>query len=161
MIWRACAATWSDRAYRHVPLFHQLVAPKPPFRVVTCVDSVVSEQQGEWFGRRRVVRAKASGSGGSVQALVDDGHALAAADAHGLEAELPVASGQAVEQCRGDAGTGGAERVAQGYRATVDVESVGVDAQVVHRRQHLHGERLVDLDQVHVCLLYTSPSPRD
>src|SRR5680860_1111125 len=71
MIWRACAATWSDRAYRHVPLFHQLVAPKPPFRVVTCVDSVVSEQQageraghagmrGQTRSRRRLARSSAS-----------------------------------------------------------------------------------------------------
>ena len=42
----------------------------------------------------------------SAQALVDDGHALATAHAHRLEAELAVARLEAVEERRGDAGAG-------------------------------------------------------
>src|SRR4051812_14227040 len=81
-----------------------------------------------------------AGGGGSAQALEDHGHALAAADAHGLEAELLVPALQAVEQRRGDPRTGGAERVAQRDRAAVDVEPVEVDAQVLVRRDDLGRE---------------------
>ena len=42
----------------------------------------------------------------SAQALVDDGHALATAHAHRLEAELAVPRLEAVEERRGDAGAG-------------------------------------------------------
>src|SRR6476619_5965414 len=92
----------------------------------------------------------AGGGEGSAEALEDHGHALAAADAHGLEAELLVPALQAVEQRGGDPRAGGAERVALRDRAAVHVEPVEVDAQVLVRRDDLGREGLVDLDQVHV-----------
>ena len=55
----------------------------------------------------------AGSSEASAQALEDHGHALAAADAHRLEAELLVVALQAVEQRVGDPGAGRAERVAR------------------------------------------------
>src|SRR6476469_9193185 len=96
----------------------------------------------------------------SAEALVDDGHALAATDAHRLEAELAVTRGQPVEQGRRDAGAGGPERVAEGDGPTVDVELVEVHAQLVRRGQHLRGERLVDLVEVHVPDGHAGPGQR-
>ncbi len=49
-----------------------------------------------------------------------------------------------------DAGAGHAERVAERDRAAVDVELLARDAEVLGRRDHLRGERLVDLDEVDV-----------
>ena len=85
-----------------------------------------------------------------VQALHDHGHALAAADAHRLEAEGVVRVLQAVEQRGHDAGAGHPERVAEGDRPAVDVELLLGDAEVPGRGDHLGGERLVDLDEVDV-----------
>src|SRR6476661_4582270 len=87
---------------------------------------------------------------GSGQALDDHGHALAAADAHRLDAERLVRLLEAVDQGGHDAGTGHAERVTEGDRPTVDVELVVGDAEVTGRRDDLGGERLVDLEQVDV-----------
>ena len=46
---------------------------------------------------------------------------------------------------------GRAERVAEGDRAAVDVDAVGIDAERARRLQRHHGERLVDLPQVDVA----------
>ena len=48
------------------------------------------------------------------------------ADAHGFEAEMPVARDKAIDQCRGDAATCHAKG-ADGNGAAVHVESVYVD----------------------------------
>src|SRR5213080_1259052 len=90
------------------------------------------------------------GAGGpsSAEALEHHRHALAAADAHGLQPEGAVLRLQTVEQRAGDAGAGHAERVADGDRAAVHVQLVDVDAQVAVARDDLRGEGLVDLDEV-------------
>ena len=75
---------------------------------------------------------------------------MAAAHAHGFEADGVVGVLEAVEQGAHDARPGHAEGVAQSDRAAVGVELVVVDAQLVGRRQHLGGEGLVDLPVVDV-----------
>ena len=59
-----------------------------------------------------------------------------------------------------DAGAGHAERVAEGDRAAVHVELVPRDAEVLGRRDHLRGERLVDLDEVDVVDRHAGPLER-
>ena len=73
---------------------------------------------------------------GSVLALLEDGsHAQAAADAQGSQTLLGVGTlHHLVEQGDNDPGAGAADGVADGDGAAVDVD---------------------------LCLLYTSPSPRD
>jgi len=68
--------------------------------------------------------------------LHDHGHALAAADAHGLHAELLVVGGQVVQQGGGDPGAGHTERVAQGDVAfnQVELEILGFDHAMVGSR---------------------------
>jgi hypothetical protein len=61
---------------------------------------------------------------GLIEALDDHGHALAAADAHRLDAERLVGLLEAVDQRGHDAGAGHAERVAEGDGAAVHVELV-------------------------------------
>src|SRR5437588_3983353 len=89
-------------------------------------------------------------AGRSAEPLEDHRHALAAADAHGLQTERLVTGAQTVEQGARDARSGHAERVTDGDRAAVDVELVDVDAELTVRRDHLGGERLVDLREVDV-----------
>src|ERR1700732_3808127 len=67
----------------------------------------------------------------SLQALHDHGHALAAADAHRLEAERFARVLERVEEGRHDAGAGLAERVAERDGAALDVELVPADAEVL------------------------------
>ena len=63
---------------------------------------------------------------------------------------------QRVDQGDDQAGAAGADRMAQGAGAAVDVQLGVVDAQLPHRR-HGHGrEGLVDLEQVHVADLPAS-----
>src|SRR5579859_3935641 len=66
----------------------------------------------------------------SAEPFEHEGHALAAADAHGLEADLLVVELQRVDQRGGDPGSGHAERVTNRDGAAVDVEPVDIDAQV-------------------------------
>src|SRR5262245_8495710 len=65
------------------------------------------------------------------EALEDHGHALAAADAHGLQADGLVVELEAVDEGGGDPRPRHAERVADGDRAAVDVQPGRVDAQVL------------------------------
>src|SRR4051794_12500668 len=97
--------------------------------------------------QRSAVRARPSGS---AEAFEDRRHTLAATDAHRLETERLVLELQPVDQRAGDARAGHAERVADGDRTAVHVEAVDVDAELLVRRDHLRGERLVDLDEVDV-----------
>src|SRR5207248_5433417 len=92
-----------------------------------------------------------NGNRSRLQPLDDHGHALAAADAHGLETDGLVQRLQVVDEGGHDAGPGLAERVAQRDGAAVRVElAVDVDADLVAHRQHLSRERLVQLDDVDV-----------
>src|SRR5690606_19760343 len=77
-------------------------------------------------------------------------HPLPAAHAHRDDAVLGLAPVHLGEEVGGDARAGGAERVADGDGATVDVELLVGDAQLALAVVRLAGERLVDLDQVHV-----------
>src|SRR5438105_10815211 len=83
--------------------------------------------------------------------LDDHGHALAAADAHRLEADRLVEGLEVVDQGAHDPGARHAERVPQGDGPAVGVELVlDVDAELVADGQDLGGERLVELDDVDV-----------
>src|SRR6185312_6267047 len=74
--------------------------------------------------------------------------ALADADAEGGDAIAAVAPAQLADKSRGEASPRAAERVAEGERATVDVEAFLVDAQLADAGEDLGGEGLVQLDQV-------------
>ncbi|MBI2705291.1 MAG: SDR family oxidoreductase [Actinobacteria bacterium] len=78
------------------------------------------------------------------------GHALAAADAHRFEPEGLVGLLKPVDERGHDAGAGHAEGMTQRDRATVHVQLVPRDAELLRRRDDLSGERLVDLDEVDV-----------
>src|SRR5687768_8051977 len=81
-------------------------------------------------------------------ALEDRGGAHAAADAHGHESVPDIAAPHLVEQCRRQLGAGTTQRVAEGDRATVDIQPLRIDRQLAQAREDLHGERLIELDQV-------------
>jgi len=61
-----------------------------------------------------------------------------------------------VEHRRDDAGARGADRVAEGDRAPVDVQAVVIEPEVAVTGEHLRGEGLVQLDQV----IVTRRAPR-
>jgi hypothetical protein len=73
-----------------------------------------------------------------------DRRTLAEVDTERREAKAAAASSEFVDQRHRQARTGGAERVADGDGAAVDVERLGVDAELVAGVDHLTGERLVD-----------------
>ena len=104
---------------------------------------------------RKVNRAKCS-----AEPLEDHRHALAAAHAHGLQAQGRVVELQAVQQGGGDARPGHAERVPDRDGAAVHVELGQVDAEVGVRRDDLGRERLVDLHQVDVGDGHPGPGER-
>ena len=56
-----------------------------------------------------------------------------------------------VERGAEDHRAGGAERVAHGDGAAVDVDAGGVDVEGLHEAQHDRGEGLVDLEEVDVA----------
>ena len=78
------------------------------------------------------------------------GDALAAANAQGGEAGLGVAFDHLVQQRHKDARARGADGVAQGDGAAVDVHLAHVKAQFPGHGNALRGKGLVGLDQVHV-----------
>ena len=80
----------------------------------------------------------------------DEGVALAAAAAERRRADAAAATLELERQVQGDPGAGHADRVPQGDRAAVDVDLVGVEAELLGRGQPDRRERLVDLDQVEV-----------
>src|SRR5260370_14696542 len=87
-----------------------------------------------------------------VQPLQDHGHPLAAAHAHGLEADPLVPLTEPVEQRAEDSGPGHAEGMPESDRAAVRVELVAarVDADAPRRRDDLGREGFVYLDDVDV-----------
>src|SRR5690606_23737605 len=75
---------------------------------------------------------------------LDDGDVgLAAALAHGLQAVAAAGAFELVEQRGHEAGTGGAERVAERDGPAVDVDLLVRDADLLHPREHDRRERLV------------------
>src|SRR6202453_272858 len=82
--------------------------------------------------------------------LEDRGHALAAADAHGLQ-QVPALPAPQLTQSGGKhPRSGGADRVPERDAGPVDVELVRiVPLPPGQDSEHLHGEGLVELDEVH------------
>src|SRR5215472_13221514 len=74
--------------------------------------------------------------------------ALTDADAHRGQGIPAVTTPQLVKQRRRDARAAGAKRMAQRYRATVDVRSCRVELQLAHTRDRLGGKGFVDFDEI-------------
>src|SRR3954464_8662389 len=90
----------------------------------------------------------------------DGGQALAAAEAHGLQAVAGLAAVEFAQQGGEDAAAGGADGVAQRDAGTVDVESCEVGRGQVPGAgtgEHLGGACLVEFDQVDVGELQALP----
>src|SRR4051812_40797256 len=83
----------------------------------------------------------------------DHGVALAAARADRRHAEAAAPAAQLVDDRAEDACARGADRMAEGDRAAVDIDAVLLDAQLPDRLQRHGGEGLVDLPQVDVARL--------
>src|SRR3954451_14567085 len=83
--------------------------------------------------------------------LQSDRETLADTDADGGDPVLPVLGLQRVGQRAQDAPAGRAERVAEGHRAAVAVDAVGVDRPLADAGQRLRREGLVELDGVDVA----------
>src|SRR3954469_21543585 len=92
----------------------------------------------------------ATSSTASAQALDDGGVGHAATLAHGLEAPPATGALELVEQRGHEAATRATEWVAEGDRAAVHVHLLHVRVVLLLPRQDDGGERLVDLDQVHL-----------
>ena len=82
--------------------------------------------------------------------LDEDGVAPAAARADRGEAEPAAVSAQLVHHRREDAGAGGADRMAEGDRASVHVDALRVGAEQLGRVDDDGGEGLVELDALDV-----------
>src|SRR5438105_2693799 len=81
----------------------------------------------------------------------DDGDVgLAAALAHGLQAVAAAGALELVEQGRHQTHAGGAQGMAEGDGAAVDIDLGQVGARLPLPGQHARGEGRVDLDQVDV-----------
>src|ERR1700730_12051512 len=90
--------------------------------------------------------------------VLDDGRdALSDGDAHGGEAVTRLAAGQLVHQGGDDADTARAQWVAQGDGAPIRVHSIWVEVEIVHAREDLRGERLVQLHAFQVADPQTGP----
>src|SRR5690606_34511306 len=76
--------------------------------------------------------------------------ALAAADAGAAEAVAAAATAQLVEKVDGDPCAGRGERMRQRDGTAVHVGALRIEAELTGHRRELRGERLVDLDEVHV-----------
>src|SRR5579864_9648023 len=77
--------------------------------------------------------------------------AHAAADAQRGQALLGVAFLHLIEERHQDARSRGADRMADGDCAAIDVDLAGVPAEVLVDRASLRDERLVGLDQIEVA----------
>ena len=75
----------------------------------------------------------------------------------GLQAVAAAGALELVDQRGHEAGAGAAERMAEGDGATVDVDLVHVRVVLLLPRQHHGGERLVDLDEVHLVERHARP----
>src|SRR5690606_33707367 len=80
----------------------------------------------------------------------DGGDAHAAAHAEGGQDVAQLAALQLVEQGGEDDAAGGAQRMAHGNGAAIDVDLLLRDPQVLHELEDHGGEGLVDLEQVDV-----------
>src|SRR5262249_7909173 len=102
----------------------------------------------EW---RRVWRPGLRTSGAKrpgLDPLDGERDAVAATQAERRDAPLEIPLLECVEQRRENARAAGPDRVAEGHRAAVDVDLPGIDPELLEHRESLHGERLVQLEQV-------------
>src|SRR4051794_14316654 len=83
-------------------------------------------------------------------ALHAHGDTHAAADAERREALLGIAPAHLVQQRCQHARAGSADRVTERNRAAVDVDLLGIPAEVLVHRAGLRGEGLIGLDQVEI-----------
>src|SRR3954469_23949042 len=143
-------ACWSASSQR-VPRRSDMTEAyeKPPDSVASPARRPGRPAAGEVV--ERVSRGRTLPPPGSAQALQDQRHALAPADAHGDQAGGLVVPVQGVEHRVLQPGTGHPEGVADRDGAAVDVQPVEVDPEVLVRRHDLGRERLVDLHQVDVA----------
>ena len=88
----------------------------------------------------------------------DAAGALAAADAGAREADLLAALLELVDEGHDHAGAGVAERMAERDGAAVDVDDVGVEAELAGGEGGDAGEGLVQLGELHVAALSGRPS---
>ena len=86
----------------------------------------------------------------SYSALDGERDAVAAAEAQRRDAALQVSALQRVEQRRQHAAAARADRVAERDSAAVDVHLRRIDAELVEHGDRLHGERLVQLEEIDV-----------
>src|SRR6185503_4303178 len=75
---------------------------------------------------------------------------LAPADAQRDQAEVLVLALHLVQDLGRDHGAGGSDGMAEGDRATVRVDLLAVEAQILYDRERLGRKRLVQLDHVDV-----------
>src|SRR4051812_19631672 len=92
-------------------------------------------------------RRRRQPSRGNVQ---DQRVTLTAATTEGRDTHAAAAALQLVREVQGNAGTAGADRVAERDGTAVGVDLLGIDAEGRRRRDAHSGERLVELEQVDV-----------
>src|SRR5918994_5942073 len=85
-----------------------------------------------------------------LQVLEDTRGAHATTDAHGDHAVLRGPPLHLAHELDGELAARGAHRVSEGYRATVHVGLLQVQADLPDHGQGLRRERLVELDKVHI-----------
>src|SRR5687767_3258842 len=147
---KLAATLWPESAS---PLATAAPIPRvPPVTSTTLV--IVSSHAAALTGRLelQVSRATASAAAGSV-ALDAHGDAHAAADAKRRKAPLRVAPLHLEKQGREHARAGRPDRMADGDRPAIDVDDVGVPAEILVDRASLCREGLVRLHQLEVLLL--------
>src|SRR5437867_4498603 len=76
--------------------------------------------------------------------------ALPEANAHRGDAEIRATIDHRVDQRRRDAGAASPERMADGNRATADIDLRFIEAEHADASQRLRGKRLIELDQIDV-----------
>jgi hypothetical protein len=120
-------------------------------RPCLCLRDQGGDVDGEALAAHRAGDASADGACSGLRGHADDERvALTAATAEGSRADAAAATLELVGQVQGDAGTGHAERVAHGDGATVGVDLVLGDAELLGGDEADRGEGLVDLDEVEV-----------
>src|SRR5512132_2432903 len=126
----------------------QIAAPIPRVPPVTRATRPVSSwvRSAALSGLVCVVAMRGVPSVRLVEPLDDHGLAHPAGHAHRLEHEPAVDGVEVVEQGGHDARAGHPERVAVRSSATVEVELLGVDAELVAAGHDLRRDRLVHLD---------------
>ena len=87
---------------------------------------------------------------GPLQALDDRGGTHAGCDAQRGEARAFAGTLKLIQKRADDDGPGGAQRVAHGDGAAIDVDFGAVDIKGLHEAQNHGGEGFVDLEQVDV-----------